>query len=229
MELLDHPTFGEKGQKAELSRRSGVDASYISRLLYPEGKKGKKRMAEDMAEILEKSCGLQTGWFDLPLGTRSDTDIINANTSIDTASDDSATFNVLDIRAVCGDGVINSDYPETIRTLVMSLSEAHDLFGTTNRNGRIKIITAHKDSMIPTIIPGDVLFVDTLINEFVGEAIYLLLHGGELICKRLSIVGKTLTVSSDNSVYKSWSWEDRDAQTRIVGKVIPVVWRKISF
>lgn len=149
------------------------------------------------------------------------------NVHFNTAPLDSVTFNVLDVRAVCGSGAINSDYPETIKTLVMSLSEANDLFGTANRNGRIKIITAHKDSMTPTIIPGDVLFVDTLVNEFVGEAVYILLHGGELICKRLSIVGKTLTVSSDNNVYPSWPWEDRDEQTRIVGKVIPVVWRKV--
>lgn len=61
IDLLDDPSFGSKGKQAELSRRTGIDASYISRLLYPEGKKGRKRMAEDTIEVLEKGCGLPKG------------------------------------------------------------------------------------------------------------------------------------------------------------------------
>lgn len=36
----------------------------MSRMLYPEGKKGKKRIADDMVEIIESSFGLSRGWMD---------------------------------------------------------------------------------------------------------------------------------------------------------------------
>lgn len=69
IELLAHPSYAGRGAQAKLSKDSGIDASYISRLLYPEGKSGKKRMAEDTVEAFERGCGLPKGWFDLPLGT----------------------------------------------------------------------------------------------------------------------------------------------------------------
>ena len=40
------------------------EPSYVSRMLYPEGKKGKKRIADDMVEIIEESFGLPRGWMD---------------------------------------------------------------------------------------------------------------------------------------------------------------------
>lgn len=59
------------GVAAVLAGRIGRDASYVSRMLYPEGKAGKKRIADDMIEVIEKAFDLPRGWFDMPLGTRS--------------------------------------------------------------------------------------------------------------------------------------------------------------
>ena len=133
---------------------------------------------------------------------------------------DDAVFDHLDVRAACGDGFINADYPEVVRLLAMAPEEAQRLIGTINRSGAVKVIIAAKDSMTPTIQPDDLLFVDTSITEYAGEAVYILLHGGELICKRLSLVGKTLTVISDNKSYPTWSWNDRPDETVIVGRVL---------
>jgi len=132
----------------------------------------------------------------------------------------SSVFGMFDVKAACGDGIANADYPETVRTLVMSPSEARRLIGSTNKSGAIKVIVASKDSMVPTINPDDLLFVDTSVAEYIGEAVYILRHGGELVCKRLSLVGNTLTVSSDNRAYESWSWSDRNEETAIVGRVL---------
>lgn len=135
----------------------------------------------------------------------------------------SALFQVLDVKAACGDGAVNSDYPETVRTLVMSLEEAQRLIGSTNKHDHIKIIIASKDSMIPTIFPDDLLFVDTSVKEYIGESVYVLLHGEELVCKRLSLAGETVIVSSDNKAYPIWNWEERSEHTRIIGKVLRVL------
>ena len=107
-----------------------------------------------------------------------------------------------------------------ISQLKMPSERALELIGTTNPYGTIKLITATGDSMIPTINAGEQLFVDTGIREYIGQGVYLLLHGGELICKRLSLVGSAIEVSSDNSFYKSWLWKDKPEETIIVGKLI---------
>lgn len=52
------------GNNAELARKIGKDGSYVTRLMYPEGKPGKKRIGEDITEAAEKAFGLPRGWLD---------------------------------------------------------------------------------------------------------------------------------------------------------------------
>ena len=52
------------GSGAEVARRIGREPSYVTRMLYPEGKAGKKRIADDMMEIIEKAFELPRGWMD---------------------------------------------------------------------------------------------------------------------------------------------------------------------
>lgn len=134
--------------------------------------------------------------------------------------EDVALFDVLDIRAACGDGAFNKDYPEVMSTLSMPLSVAQKMLGTTNRANSVKIVMAARDSMVPTINPEDLLFVDTSIKEYISEGIYLLVHDSDLVCKRLSRPGKDIVVTSDNQTYPPWRWSDRPDNTRIVGRVL---------
>lgn len=53
------------GSGAALARRIGRDQSYVTRMLYPETKKGKKRIADDMMEIVEEAFDLPRGWMDM--------------------------------------------------------------------------------------------------------------------------------------------------------------------
>lgn len=50
------------GKGASFAKAISRDASYVTRMLYPEGKAGRKRIGDDMIEIIE-------GAFDLPRGT----------------------------------------------------------------------------------------------------------------------------------------------------------------
>lgn len=131
-----------------------------------------------------------------------------------------ALFDVLDVQAACGDGVVNGDYPEVMSTLSMPLSVAQKMLGTSNRSNSVKIVMAARDSMVPTINPEDLLFVDISITEYVSEGIYLLVHDSDLVCKRLSRPGKEIVVTSDNKTYPPWKWLDRPDNTRIVGRVL---------
>lgn len=132
----------------------------------------------------------------------------------------SVVYDLLDVRAACGTGLLNPDYPEIVQRLVMSSKTAQELIGNLNKAGNIKVILAAKDSMVPTINPNDLLFVDTVATEYKGEGIYIILHGGELLCKRLSLAGRNVLVQSDNEKYASWLWSEKPDETRIIGKVL---------
>ncbi|WP_339139067.1 S24 family peptidase [Kerstersia gyiorum] len=140
-------------------------------------------------------------------------------------------FDVLDVRAACGDGYVNDDHPEVVSTMFIPAQVAQAMIGTTNRSGSVKIVTAAKDSMAPTINPDDLLFVDTSVTEYAGETVYLIRHGGELLCKRLSLAGRDIVVSSDNDKYPQWKWSERPDETCIIGRVVrvlPIQFKKFS-
>lgn len=51
------------GVAANMARKIGRSPSYVIRMLYPEGKPGKKRIAEDMKDVIETAFGIP-GWLD---------------------------------------------------------------------------------------------------------------------------------------------------------------------
>lgn len=52
------------GRVASLADKIGRSASYVSRMLYPEGKKGKKGIGEDMRLLIEEALSLEIGQLD---------------------------------------------------------------------------------------------------------------------------------------------------------------------
>jgi SOS-response transcriptional repressor LexA len=52
---------------AELARRLGKSDSYVTRMLYPEGKDGRKRIGEEMADAIDEAFGWAQGSFDSAL------------------------------------------------------------------------------------------------------------------------------------------------------------------
>jgi phage repressor protein C with HTH and peptisase S24 domain len=52
------------GSASDLARAIGKEPSYVSRMLYPAGKAGKKRIGEDMAEVIETALGWPKGSLD---------------------------------------------------------------------------------------------------------------------------------------------------------------------
>ncbi|EJP3662606.1 LexA family transcriptional repressor [Salmonella enterica] len=53
-----------EGKAVNVARKISREPSYVSRMLYEEGKKGKKRIADDMVELIENSFDLPPGWMD---------------------------------------------------------------------------------------------------------------------------------------------------------------------
>lgn len=52
------------GKAAELASVLGRSPNYVSRMLYEPSKEGRKRIAEDMVDLIEEKFGLPRGWLD---------------------------------------------------------------------------------------------------------------------------------------------------------------------
>lgn len=52
------------GKAVDVARKIEREPSYVSRMLYEPGKNGRKRIADDMVEIIETAFNLPRGWMD---------------------------------------------------------------------------------------------------------------------------------------------------------------------
>lgn len=52
------------GKAVDVARKIEREPSYVSRMLYEPGKNGRKRIADDMIEIIETAFNLPRGWMD---------------------------------------------------------------------------------------------------------------------------------------------------------------------
>jgi len=64
VELIKHLQLSQRS----FSDATGIDVSYVSRLLYIPGKKGRKNLGLTQMTTIRESFKLCPGWFDLPLG-----------------------------------------------------------------------------------------------------------------------------------------------------------------
>lgn len=208
----------ECGSPSEAAKAVGMSLAQFTNLRdgAKDSKTGKPRgMRKETARRIEKAAGKPEGWLDVEhVGILSD--IIEKRPP----KPSGAVFHLLDVEAACGDGRQNSDYPEIVRSIVLSDEEARDRIGSLNKSGSIQVIVATGDSMVPTIQPRDLLFVDTAVNEFAGDGIYLIRRDHGLSCKRISMTGRTLLVTSDNPVARDWKWKDKQESDAIIGRVL---------
>ncbi|MBR7404537.1 helix-turn-helix transcriptional regulator, partial [Klebsiella pneumoniae] len=72
-----------------------------------------------------------------------------------------------------------------------------------------------------TIDPGDFIFVDTTVNYFEGDGIYVFVFGKTIHIKRLQMQKNSLVVLSDNKLYSSWQIDATDEdQFHVLAKVL---------
>lgn len=67
LRLIEIRDLSCKGSIAVLAQRLGKSESYVGRMLWPEGRDGRKRIGENMAEHVEQSLGLPRGFLDSDL------------------------------------------------------------------------------------------------------------------------------------------------------------------
>ncbi|MDW1048814.1 S24 family peptidase [Mannheimia haemolytica] len=145
------------------------EKSYISQL-----KSGKSSFGERAARRLENEYGMPSFYLDYDEETES---AIVSAMSIQETQSHQYPIHLIDFKAKAGEtGFINTNYPEIIQSIYFSLDGLLEIVGRKSSNG-IEMITIPTDSMSPTINKGDVVFIDTTINYYNNEGVYIFLLG----------------------------------------------------
>ncbi|WP_254057267.1 S24 family peptidase [Stenotrophomonas sp. ZAC14A_NAIMI4_1] len=105
----------------------------------------------------------------------------------------------LDGEADMGDGRVNDDYPEIIKSMDFTPAYIRSVVGFVPAPGRLVLVTGRGDSMIPVVQPGESLIVDTGITSFDGDGIYLINTGNGQQIKALQDRGEAVYVVSANA------------------------------
>ncbi|EHT08320.1 hypothetical protein HMPREF9690_03050 [Raoultella ornithinolytica 10-5246] len=128
---------------------------------------------------------------------------------------------VLDLTVSAGPGnYMISDYVEVLYAIEFTTEHARVLFG--NRDpADVKVMTVNGDSMAPTLVSGDRLFVDISVRHFQTDGVYSFVYGKTFHVKRLQMQGDKLAVLSDNPAYEKWYInEDSQEQLYVMGKAL---------
>lgn len=193
------------------------EKSYISQL-----KNGKSSFGERAARRLERDYGMPNFYLDYDENIES---VIISSISNKETDQHHYPIHLLDVKARAGEvGYINPDYPDVIQSIYFSLDGLLEIVGRKSANG-IEMITVPTDSMHPTINKGDVVFVDTTVDYYDNEGIYIFSIDGEVYIKRLQkIPGGIYKALSDNKNYAAFDiTSEKLDSSRIIGKFIRVL------
>jgi len=229
MKLRDTQCDGKASLLAERINRA---PSYVSRMLYPEGKDGKKRIADDMIELIEEAFQLPRGWLDgdnmtTSGGAKRTAAIYDASTEFGSAhgrhtSGEMVRIKQYDTGGSMGAGVVLKDQPGVIQGWVVSPEWAQKNIRSHTGLENLAIVTGFGDSMRGMFNPGDPLLVDTGVKIVDVDAVYFFRVGNEGFIKRLQrIPGEGIRVKSVNPEYDTWTIKP-EMDFEVFGRVVKV-------
>ncbi|HAC90926.1 MAG TPA: hypothetical protein DCF63_09880 [Planctomycetaceae bacterium] len=217
-----------QGKAAYLAERIGRDSSYVSRMFYAEGKKGKKRIADDMIEVIEKAFRLEPGWLSRPspasfdeIATDSDVEISVGRKSQSTTVVLNAEVSIplLAAKGSMGDGELVYEGDQIID--MMPLAKEWIVRNIKSPPEALRVITGAGDSMEPTFRDGDLLLVDTSKTTVDVDGVYVLSAHNRLSIKRVrQRLSGEFEISSDNESIKTVDILNGDVQVTVHGRVV---------
>lgn len=221
----------EAGDVASLARRAGVSDKYLRQILAGfQGPRDRKprELGDRVARRLEAACGRPEGWMDEPaaVGGRAGRGPGTAVAAFAPAGPDEIWIPRHDgvhPRMGARDGA-TMDGDEVVTMVKASTSGLRRRLGPTPHTGmaNLRLVTARGDSMRGTFEEGDLLLVDTGVNEVRADGVYVLRGPEALLVKRVQKRGDgSWLLLSDNPLYPP-DPVPREAreQYRVLGRVL---------
>ncbi|RXJ70669.1 hypothetical protein CS022_22655 [Veronia nyctiphanis] len=140
-------------------------------------------------------------------------------------SDEGAMVSVPKLSALAsmGQGIpIELEHDRLISTVSISKQWINEHLPKVSSVDNLAMITGYGDSMEGTFNHGDMLFVDTGVDDFIMDAVYVLDLNGQLYIKRLQMrPDGVLLMISDNPKYQPYEINPEEKTTlRVLGRVV---------
>jgi phage repressor protein C with HTH and peptisase S24 domain len=200
MELKDRiiaaREFADLTQVA-LAAKAGLSQQAIQKL-----EAGKSQSSRRLTEIAI-ACGVRPEWLSREQGLMLAAPLPSTGAPIPPPETPTGNYRVdqLDARGDMGDGHVNEDFPEIIRSVDFADSYIRSVLGFVPAPGRLKLVTGVGNSMVPVINPGEAVLIDTGCTDFQGDGIYFINSGGGQQLKGLQDRGDAIYVISANELY----------------------------
>lgn len=179
---------------------------------------GETRDPKNILEIAT-ALGVDPNWLKTGIGDPS-------FESISFKAENHSLFKIdlYDYELSAGNGIVNLEYPDVISSILFTQDGVERIVGRKSAKG-ICIFKVPTDSMMPTISPKDLVFIDTNIRSYIGEGIYAFRLNGEDYIKRLQrLPTGVFRALSDNKLYEPFDiTEEFFDNAEIIGKFIRVV------
>lgn len=222
---LQNKLYEQRLSVNAFSKKVGISQQAISKII-----RGETLNPKNILEIAA-ALGVSAHWLKTGEGEPEPNDkVITALYSEEQNEQHHLRVDLLDVRlAANSTGMINSDYPEVLSRLYFTEEGVQRLLGRSTTKG-IYLFKVPTDSMMPTIMPDDLVFIDTKIKEYVGDGVYAFCLNGETYIKRLQRLPTGIfRALSDNPLYPPFDITDELFDTAvIIGKFIRAVEFKVK-
>lgn len=223
VEEQKHPDFAKRLNElmadrgisvTQLTGLTGVTYEMVRRYTIGAAKPRAPVMLK-LARALESSAS----YLEYGVGDKGDSRAMESRNS--PANSDVYRVEVLDLTVSAGPGTyMLSDYVEVLYAIEFTTEHARSLFGNRTQDD-VKVMTVNGDSMAPTLVSGDRLFVDTSVRHFQTDGVYSFVYGKTFHVKRLQMQGSKLAVLSDNPAYEKWYIDEgTQEQLYVMGKAL---------
>jgi phage repressor protein C with HTH and peptisase S24 domain len=202
------------GKVVELAKRLGRSDSYVSRMLYEEGKAGRKRIGEDMAELIAETFNIKNTAHSIEKPSN-----VRAIHPDDPPLEDMVYVPESRITFSAGNGrtanfeLIEDEEPASYR---LSWFQKYGI----NPN-RVKRFRVSGDSMEPMLFARDTILVNLDETNIIDDKLYAIRYGDELRVKYLrKKLDGTLILRSMNPSYK-----DEEVSPMLANEHISIIGR----
>jgi len=213
------------GGIAKVAQAIGKEPNYVSRMLYPAGKAGRKRIGEASVDILDEKF---PGWL---------SSIVGAAPSSSRRQEPSkvahgVTIEQYDAAGSMGYGLDLPDQPGVIQHLRVSKEWLAKNVRTYSTAKNLCVVTGFGDSMQPMFNPGDPLLVDLGVTTVEFDAVYFFRVDSLGYVKRLQRIptenGLVIRAISENkAAYGPFDITEK-MDFQVLGRVLKV-WRSQEF
>lgn len=199
------------GSAAALARKIDRDPSYVARMLYPEGKTGKKRIADDMMEVIENAFALPRGWLDSEKERHAEHHVVDAES-------DYAAIRRVKFKISAGISGYSIEYLNGHRAPIFFRKDWLQQRGYNP--DKLVAVTVSGASMEPSLFDGDLVVINLEDTRLVDGKPYAANYEWEVVVKRLKRDAGEWWLSSDNQDKIRFPDKRCTDQVFIIGRIV---------